>query len=115
MLWVKIIEKKAIEKLEAEVNQFLRDNYQTVEYAAVKKDVNVYYSAMIVYKSQIFLNTFKDKFLKSIKLNKKRLAHLKQLGDTMIQMWSVIYQRVWYTLEYSFFKVKVKNRRGINN
>lgn len=54
MLRVKIIEKKAIEKLEAEVNWFLRDkrdSVQTVEYAAVKKDLNVYYSAMIVYKS----------------------------------------------------------------
>lgn len=53
MLRVKIIEKKAIEKLEAEVNWFLRDkrdSVQTVEYAAVKKDLNVYYSAMIVYK-----------------------------------------------------------------
>lgn len=54
MLRVKIIEKKAIEKLEVEVNWFLRDkrdSVQTVEYAAVKKDLNVYYSAMIVYKS----------------------------------------------------------------
>lgn len=53
MLRVKIIEKKAIEKLEAEVNWFLRDkrdSVQTVEYAAVKKDLNVYYSAMILYK-----------------------------------------------------------------
>ncbi|EJF48630.1 hypothetical protein YS9_2770 [Enterococcus sp. C1] len=53
MLRVKIIEKKAIEKLEAEVNWFLRDkrdSVQTVEYAAVKKDLNVYYSVMIVYK-----------------------------------------------------------------
>lgn len=40
MLRVKIIEKKAIEKLEAEVNWFLRDkrdSVQTVEYASVKK------------------------------------------------------------------------------
>jgi len=54
VLRVKIIEKKAIEKLEAEVNWFLRDkrdSVQTVEYAAVKKDLNVFYSAMIVYKS----------------------------------------------------------------
>lgn len=53
MLWVKIIKKEAIEKLEAEVNQFLRDKRdsdQTVEYAAVKKDLNVYYFAMILYK-----------------------------------------------------------------
>lgn len=53
MLRVKIIEKKVIEKLEAEVNWFLRDkrdSVQTVEYAAVKKDLNVYYSAMILYK-----------------------------------------------------------------
>lgn len=53
MLRVEIMEEKTIEKLEKAVNRVLiyrGDSVQTVEYAAVKKDLNVYYSVMIVYK-----------------------------------------------------------------
>lgn len=54
MLRVEIMEEKTIAKLEKAVNKLLiyrGDSVQTVEYAAVKKELNVYYSAMIVYKS----------------------------------------------------------------
>lgn len=53
MLRVEIMEEKTIEKLEKAVNRVLiyrGDSVQSVEYAAVKKDLNVYYSVMIVYK-----------------------------------------------------------------